>query len=364
VLRQLLRPLAIKRALHWVAGAASLRDDLRDDLSLLSSLRRFALPLPGDDDPWDPNRQVFPDPPAPLDAGPLRGKRVGIIATGGGGAMVCAVGVVRALEEAGVEIAAISSCSGSALSLGPIAAGLDAEQTARFMLGWRRRDYVTPRWSELWKLPLALGRDLTGLVDSESLQRLFEGRLGPLKVGELPIPFYGNVWELDRNRLLYLGTRTRPELALGLLIRAAVTLPLFIRPIEIDGALCGDGGVVNIFPADPLCDLHPEIDAYVGINAFYPPGFAGEDASGWDQRTFAPLRAATQTQQCQHLEAARMQLRRVRDRCLLIEPLEYRDVKGVKLYEHFVDRRRWHEFMLRGYAATREALASGSPLGG
>lgn len=358
MLRQLLRPLAIKRALHWVASAGDLRDDLRADLSLLSTLRRFALPLPGDEPPRDPHEPVFPESAGPLDAGPLAGKRVGLIATGGGGAMVCAIGVVRALEQAGVEIAAISSCSGSALALGPIAAGLSAEETGRFLLGWRRQDYLEPRWGELRKL-LSLGRDLTGLLDSGAMEQLFERRLGPLTVGELPIPFYSNVWELDHNRLLYLGTRSRPEMRLGLLVRAAVTLPIFLRPVEIDGALCGDGGVVNIFPADPLCDLHPELDAYVGINAFYPSRFSGEDATGWNERTFAPLRAATQTQQCQHLEAARMQLRRVDERCLLIEPLDYRDVKGVKLYEHFIDRRRWHEFMLRGYRATREALSAG-----
>jgi hypothetical protein len=51
-----------------------------------------------------------------------------------------------------------------------------------------------------------------------------------------------------------------------------------------------------------------------------------------------------------------MQLRRIQDRCLMVEPLEYEEVRGVRLYEHFVDRRRWVEFMRRGHQAARRDL--------
>jgi NTE family protein len=349
---RLLAPLSIKHFFHHVSDALSLGGDLRDDLSLLRALGGLVLPLPEAappvDDPFGPAR--------PFEVPALAGKKVGIVATGGGGAMVCSVGVLRACEEAGLEVAGISTCSGSAMALAPIAAGLDAQQTARWMLGWRREDYLEPDWSQLLKIPLALGRGFAGLIPTEAIERLYTRRLGQPPVGQLPIPFYANIWDLDRNRLLYLGSRTRPELSLPLLVRAAVTLPLFMIPLELDGAQCGDGGVVNIFPVDPLVDHHPEIDFYIGVNAFYPENFAGEDHTGWHRQTFSILRVTPQTQQCQHIEAARMQLRRIQDRCLMVHPLHYHEYRGVKLYEHFVDRSQWADFMRRGHLEARRAL--------
>jgi NTE family protein len=357
MLDSLLAPLKIKHLFHWTAQAMSLGADLQEDLSFLSALRRFVLPVPGLD--REPvvrfESDVFP-PRRALSVPALAGKKVGIVATGGGGAMTCAIGVMRACEEAGLEVAGISTCSGSTLALAPVAAGFDAEEAARFVLGWRRDDYLAPDWSQLLKLPLALGRNFTGVIRTEAIERLYESRFGKVTVGELAVPLYANIWDLDHNRLHYLGTRTRPEMTLALLVRAAVTLPLFMRTLEIDGAQCGDGGVVNIFPVDPLVDHHPEIDFFIGINAFYPENFAGEDHSGWDKQTFSILRVSPQTWQSQHLEAARMQLKRIQDRCLMVHPLSYRDFKGIKLYEQFIDRSRWREFITRGHEAARRGL--------
>jgi len=345
--QRLLAPLPVKHLFHRVANVI----DLEADLSFLRAARLLMSP----DGPPEVEGEIFP-PFAPLEIPALAGKKVGIVATGGGGAMVCAVGVARACEEAGLEIAGISTCSGSAMTLAPLAAGLDAEQTAAFLLSFHQRDYIDPDWSQLLKLPLALGRGFTGLLDTEAIGRLYAGRLGQVSVGALPIPFYANIWDMDRNRLIYLGTRTRPEMPLPHVVRAAVTLPLFMRPFEVDGAQCGDGGVVNIFPVDPLVDHHPEIDFYIGINAFYPENFSGEDRTGWHEATFSILRASPQTQQCQHLESARMQLRRIEDRCLMIHPLPYEEIRGIRLYEQFIDRRPWLDFMRRGHGAARREL--------
>jgi NTE family protein len=355
MLNGLIAPLKIKRLFAWTAQAMNLSQDLREDLSLLGALRRFVLPVPFFDREPELPTDVFP-PWRELAVPALAGKRVGIVATGGGGAMTCALGVMRACEEAGLQIAALSTCSGSTLALAPVAAGLSAEEAAAFLLGWKRDDYLTPDWGQLLKLPLALGRNFTGVIDTRAIERLYAGRLGETTVGKLRIPLYANIWDLDHNRLMYLGTRTRPEMRLPQLVRAAVTLPLFMRTFEIDGMQCGDGGVVNIFPVDPLVDHHPEIDFYIGVNAFYPEGFAGEDHTGWDRQTFSILRVSPQTWQCQHLEAARMQLRRIQDRCLMIHPLRYEDFKGVKFYEQFIDRSRWPEFILRGHEAARRGL--------
>ena len=174
--------------------------------------------------------------------------------------------------------------------------------------------------------------------------------------GDLPIPFYANVWDIDHNRLLYLGTRTTPDIRLARLVRAAITVPVFMQPVRINGVTSGDGGIINIFPVDPLVQNHPEIDFFLGINSFYPENFDGEDHSGWQRKTFSVLRVSPQSRHGQHLEAARMQLRLIQDRCLLLHPVPYTEVKGVKFYEQFIDRSRWPEFIVRGYYNARRNL--------
>ena len=204
---------------------------------------------------------------------------------------------------------------------------------------------------------VTLGRGFTGVVKAEAVERLYHQRLGGVMLSDLPIPFYADIWEIDHNRLLYLGSETAPAMRLARLVRAAISLPVFMQPLEIDGALCGDGGVINIFPAQPLVDHHPEIDFFIGVNCFYPENFAGEDHSGWQERNWSVLRVSPQPRHSQHLELARMQLSLIEDRCLLLHPVPYQEIKGVRFYELFADRSRWPEFILRGYYHTRRSLA-------
>ncbi len=356
MLDAILEPFTLKAVFDNIAGAKLLGEDLLEDLSFLRAVGRFVVPLDALDRPprWD--GPLFPEMTG-FRVPALEGKKVGLVATGGSGAMACAIGVVRACEEAGLDIVAISGCSGSALCLAPIVAGLDARAAGELVLGWRTRDYLDPRWTELLKL-LDRGRDFSGVIIGDAVEQLLERHLGPLRLGELPIPFYANIWDMNRNEVHHMGTRTRPEMRLARLVRTAISLPPYMRPIEMDGMLCADGGIVNIFPVDPLVDNHPEIDFFVGVNAFHPENFTGEDATGVMKKTFALLRGSTQTAKALHLEVARLQLRRIAERCVMCHPVPYSVVRGAKFFEQFLDRSRWPEFIRAGYREGVRALKS------
>ena len=356
MLSRIVGPFQVKQYFHWVSHALALSNDLQEDLSFVQALRQALLPIPYlDHDPVF-DTDLFP-PFRPFTVDALAGKKIGIVATGGSGALISSLGVMRALEEAGLEVAALSARPGPALVLAPIAARLGGPEAVDFALGWRSDQYIDPEWRTLLKAPVTLGRGFTGVIKTEALERLYHQRLGGVMVGNLPIPFYANLWEIDHNRLLYPGTLSTPDMRLARLVRASITLPVFMQPIEIDGALCGDGGVINVFPVQPLVDHHPEIDFFIGINAFYPENFDGEDHSGWQHKTWSVLRVSPQSRHGQHLEAARMQLRLIQDRCLLLHPVPYHEIKGVKFYEQFIDRTRWSEFIVRGYYHARRTLS-------
>lgn len=355
MLSRLIGPFQVKEAFHLLAKGKELAEDLGEDLAFLHTLRRSFLPLPLLEQEPVLDSELFP-PPRQRPVAALAGKKVGIIASGGSGVTACTLGVMRACEEAELEVAAIAACSGSVLFLAPIAAGLSAQEAVEFVLGWRLKDYLDPEWRQLLKIPLTLGRGFGGVIKAEAVEQLYRQRLGDVTLGELPMPFYADLWDLDHNRVVYMGTRTTPDLPLVRLVRAAITLPVYVQPLQIEGTYYGDGGVINIFPVDPLLQHHPEIDFFIGINAFYPDRFQGEDVSGWLDRAFSLVHLSPQALHGQHLEIARLQFRQIEDRCLLLQPVPYQEVKGVRFYEHFLDRRRWPEFIVRGYYHARRAL--------
>ena len=146
-------------------------------------------------------------------------------------------------------------------------------------------------------------------------------------------------------------------------IRMAIALPLFVEPVPLDGGSWCDGGLVDIFPVRPVLELEEPCDAAVAINGFYPPEFAGEDATGWEGRRASILYVASQVRTCQQSELARVNLRRLRAATdvLMIEPVPYEKVRGVGFYRQFLNLSEWPAFMRSGRAETRRVLRPTGP---
>jgi NTE family protein len=138
----------------------------------------------------------------------------------------------------------------------------------------------------------------------------------------------------------------------------AIALPLFVEPVALDDEYWCDGGIVDIFPVRPVLELEAPCDVALAINGFYPPGFAGEDATGWQDRRASILYVASQVRTCQQTELARTNMRRLAasTKVLMTEPVPYQKVRGVGFYRQFLSTRDWPEFMRAGRSAARQAL--------
>lgn len=343
---------AITVARHLASGVV-------DDAGFLFDARRALLPLPFED------RGPARPSPSPFAAMPLRpmadlgGSRVAVACTGGSGALASVVGVARAFEERGLTPAAYSLCSGSALFGFPLAAGFSADAVATFVLGLRPRDYVDLDVRGLVALSATAARGFSGLLRGAAIENAYRDLLGDLRLGELAIPAYAPVWEVEHNRLAYLGPETHPDLPVARAVRMAIALPLFVQAVPLDDAWWCDGGIVDIFPVRPLLErVRP--DAVVAVNGFYPPEFAGEDRTGWHERSLSILYAASQVRTSQQAELARANLARLREACTvrLIDPVPYEKVRGSGFYRQFIDSSEWPGFMRSGRAAGLKALGS------
>ena len=181
------------------------------------------------------------------------------------------VGVARAFEEAGIEPAFISACSGGAIWGAMWAGGMSAQEMAEFSLRWKPEDYLDVQWRHLPRFLLSALRGFTGLAKGEAIERLFDERLYGKTAGQLEIPFATIVWDMDLGRLEYFGTEETPEVTVSELVRIANALPLFIESVPVRDHLYVDGGIVDVFPAEPVIVRADEFDHVFGVN-FIPPG--------------------------------------------------------------------------------------------
>jgi NTE family protein len=271
-------------------------------VSFLRHARGVFLPLPLIDRPQPIDSDVFP----PLRSRPihaLKDKRIGVIASGGGGC-VSMIGVARAFEEAGIEPAMYSASSGGTIWGAMWAAGMSAQEMADFSLSWRAEDYLDVQWARIPRFALSALKGFTGLMKGRAIEHLFNERLWSMPVGDTVFPITSIVYNMDLGTVEYFGTEQMPELTIGELVRIAIALPLFIESVPVNGHLYVDGGTVELFPAQPALQ-DGGFDHIFGLNFMLPPRFQAADITGWGTRAGGVLEASRQLQQGTHLEMAR-----------------------------------------------------------
>jgi NTE family protein len=342
-----LDPFNMKVQLARLNDVGSLGRRMLSDLDAVRTARRALLPLPLVDRPQRTPTKVFPPfrrRPVPS----LRNKKIGLVLSGGSGACVALCGVARALEEAGVEPAAISFCSGSALWGSMMAAGLSSQEMVDQSLNWQPEDYLDIGWSRLPRVALAAMRGFSGLAKGEAVERLFDRQLWNMSLRETMIPVYAPVYNIDCGKLETFGSKLTPNVTVAEIVRIAIALPLLVESPRLGEHLYADGGVVDVFPAQPLLD-HERLDLVIGVNTILPRGFEGEDISGWTDRRMGFLKASRQISYAGHLELARRSVRRLGRKLILIDPVDFTELHGWRFYDLFIDRREWPRLILQGY---------------
>ena len=96
----------------------------------------------------------------------------------------------------------------------------------------------------------------------------------------------------------------------------------------------------------------------MAVNAFYPPGFAGEDEIGWQSQLASIMHIARQVRTSQQIQLARENLTRLKSSLdvEMLEPVAYWRVRATGFYQQFLNNRDWPGFMGSGHATMAEAL--------
>jgi NTE family protein len=331
------------------------------DPAFLWRARRALFPLPVIDRPRTlPDDVLSPLRPRPVAR--FEGRRIAVIAGGGAGACVSLIGVRRAFEEAGIEPAMITACSGGTIWGSMWAAGMSAQEMAEFSLSWHLEDYLDIQWAKVPRYALAALKGFTGLAKGEAIQRTFDDRFGSLTIGALPTPITSIVYDMDRGLVDYFGSDTKPDLTIGRLVRIAIALPVFVESVEVEGHLYVDGGVIDLLPAEPVL-RDGGFDHVFAINFMLPPRLEPEDITGWEDTRMGILKASRQAEQGFQLEFARRMRSALGDRLIVIDAADHRLLRGPAFYDIFIDRSRWPQLIRDGYERTTRALDAFRPAG-
>ena len=213
----------------------------------------------------------------PLPAAPgAERPRVALVLSGGGARGFAHVGVLKALEAARVPVDMVVGTSMGAIVGGLYASGMDAtvveqevqrldwdnvfaSRVDRRELSQRRKEHdfeVSPLLevgigSDGLKAPLG---SLSSRVLEAHLRRLTLSASHIRHFDQLPTPFRAVATDMESGQPVVLG---RGDLAAAM--RASMSVPGVFAPLELDGRILGDGGLVNNLPVDVARQLGADV---------------------------------------------------------------------------------------------------------
>lgn len=168
----------------------------------------------------------------------LTGNGFGLVLSGGGARGLAHLGVLRALEENKIEIDVIIGTS-----IGAIIGSAVALEWERDFMHSKIHEFT--RVSPLWDLTIPRTSILAGRNVRKSLKRWF----GDLQIEDMPMPYGCVSVNLSSGTL---AVHRSGDLKTW--VRASAALPGVFPPVEVDGQVYVDGGVLNNMPADQIRD--------------------------------------------------------------------------------------------------------------
>ncbi|MDX1561390.1 MAG: patatin-like phospholipase family protein [Gammaproteobacteria bacterium] len=196
---------------------------------------------------------------------------------GSGGARgLTHIGIIRCLEERGIEISYIAGSSIGALIGGIYAAG-KLDDYADWVKALRRRDIV-----RLMDWSFSRGAVLRG----DRIIGVLRDLVGDHRIEELDIGFTAVATEINERREVWLNRGPLFEA-----IQASIAMPLVFAPVERNGMLLVDGGLINPIPIAPTLNDDTPHTIAVDLNA-RPEAVAEKEDDDDDEESDSPLREA------------------------------------------------------------------------
>lgn len=209
--------------------------------------------------------------------------KIGLVLSGGAARGLAHVGVLKALEEQGIHIDAIAGTSMGAVIGGLYASGYKIDELEKLALSidWQEalsdsparedipfrrkqddRDFLV-RQKLSFRDDGSLGLPL-GVIQGQNLSLLLESLLAHSSdvrdFDKLPIPFRAVATDIVSGEKVVFRKGHLPQV-----IRASMSIPAVFAPVEINGQLLVDGGMVDNIPVDVAREMGVDLVIVVDI---------------------------------------------------------------------------------------------------
>ncbi len=213
--------------------------------------------------------------------------RIGLVLGGGGAKGAAHIGVLKVLEELKVPIDYIGGTSMGALVASMYASGMSPDEIERTVTAldwddlfsdspprseidwWRKRDDFTIL--SVFEFGIKDGgvRTPRAFIAGQKIGLLFETLLMPVSnitdFDKLPTPYRAVASDLETGDTVVLKSGRLADAA-----RASMSVPGVFPPVEVNGRLLADGGIVRNLPVDVVREMGADIIIAVDVGQNLP----------------------------------------------------------------------------------------------
>ncbi|MEZ4898904.1 MAG: patatin-like phospholipase family protein [Saprospiraceae bacterium] len=186
--------------------------------------------------------------------------RLGLALSGGGARGILHIGVFKALKELGIAPDYISGTSAGSIAGTLLAYGYTPDEMMAFI-----------EETSLYSL-FSLKMPSLGLTDLANLRKKLKQYIPHNEIANLDIPTFVAVSNLNKGQVEY-----RTEGPLDLIVAASCTIPLLFKPIQMEGSMYVDGGLLANAPVLPLRD---RCDMIITVNLVPQVAIDTQDMNG------------------------------------------------------------------------------------
>ncbi len=217
---------------------------------------------------------IFPSFSSVFGQAKLERPKVGLVLSGGGAKGMAHIGVIKAMEEAGLYPDYITGTSMGSIIGALYAIGYSADEIKEIALGIKWENVLTndipldkvafeekPFYGRYFiELPFQGGKIglPQGLIEGQELtmflNKITRPAHGITDFHKLPIPFECVAANIETGEAVVLKSGSLP-----LAMRASMSIPTFFTPTTIDSTLYVDGGLLRNFPVQEALDMGADI---------------------------------------------------------------------------------------------------------
>lgn len=223
-------------------------------------------------------------------ATPQRRPVIGLALSGGGALGLAEIGVIQWMEENHIPVDRIAGTSMGSIIGSMYASGMSPEEIRKFAekINWDQAFSPEPGYKELSyrrkqdrrdflvAAPLGLKHGLrgpNGLNSGQAAGLLLDRIAFPnstiANFDDLPIPFRCVATDMQNGEAIVLHDGYLADA-----VRASMAIPGVFTPVELNGRVLADGGMVQNIPVETVRDMGA--DAVIAIELHYPPGDVGQ----------------------------------------------------------------------------------------